>query len=566
MEEKALVLGDDINTDDIIPAKRCSNPDPEYLAGYAFEHILADGAKLSDYSVIRAGANFGCGSSREHAPIAIKAAGIRKVVASSFADIFFRNSINIGLPLEVVGEPARDLVIDAITGAGGLTSFNRKRLAGSLSAPKSRTGPRPMTVAEKILARASGNDFVQPGETVFARVDLLMSHDGITGPAAKVFHDGYGKDARVWDADKIVLVADHIIQVGDVRDDPRVVPLHRAMQAFAEEQGCRLFDEIAPGEAQGICHVLLPQKGLIKPGELIVGTDSHSCTYGAFGALSTGIGTTDMGNLLATGDIWIRVPATQRYVLKGRPAESIAAKDIMLSILRRISVDGATGRVMEFVGEVIDRMSIDERMTLANMSVEAGAVCGIVLPDQKTVEYVRNRGAGALKEVLPDTDAAYESVLEFDLTDLKPQVARPSNPDNVVDVDEVGDVPITKAFIGSCTGGKLDDLANAAAVIEGKKVAAGVKLFVVPASQEVRQAAERLGYMESFRKAGAVILKSGCGACINCGQGALQPGEAGVFATNRNYKGRSGDPTAHNYLASPRVVALSAVRGRISDS
>jgi homoaconitate hydratase family protein len=563
LRDRVLQLGDDISTDDIIPAKRCTTADPSTLANYAFEYILK-GERLSEYDIITGGENFGCGSSREHAPMAIKVAGVKKVIAKSFAEIFYRNSINIGLALELEEEYSPDPVIIEITRAGGLTEYNKKRLAGKKALPKGKTGPRAMTVTEKVLAMASGNDYVRPGEVVFARVDIAMSHDAVAGPVAEVFYRNYGKEARVWDSSKIVLVADHFIQVKDIREDEKAPLLYEAMIEFGRHHGCKVFDMVFPGEAEGICHVILPQQGLVKPGQVIVGTDSHSCTYGAFGAFSTGIGTTDMANVLATGDFWIRVPKTRRYILSGKVPDHISAKDIMLYILKQIGCSGARGKVMEFTGEVIEQLSIDERMTLSNMAIEAGAICGIIVPDSKTLGYLKNRIKGDIIPVFPDIDAEYETILEFDISTLKPQIARPSKPDNVVDVDELGSIFISKAYIGSCTGGKLDDLANAAKVMRGGKIAPGVQMFIVPASQEIKQEAEKSGYLDIFEKAGAVVLRSGCGACINSGIGSLGKGEVGIFATNRNFDGRSGDPTAHAYLASPRTVALSALRGYIS--
>lgn len=562
---KVLTLGDDINTDDIIPAKRGTNPDPDYLKRYALEHLIGEG-KLMEYDLIEAGDNFGCGSSREFAPIAIKAAGIQKVRARSFAEIFYRNSINIGLPLEIIGESRSNSIEAAIVQAGGLFAFNQQRLQGSITVPQSETKPRPMTLTEKLLARASGNAYLQPGEGILIRVDLAMSHDAIAGPVAALFHQQFGAEAKIWDARRLVLVADHFIQINDIRVDEKAVTMHQQMVEFAQQQGCHLLDVVSAGDAAGICHVLLPERGFIQPGMVIAGTDSHSCTYGAFGCFSTGIGTTDMANLLATGDLWIRVPATLRFELTGTLPLHLSAKDIMLFILGRIGCDGAMGKVMEFHGSVIEQLSIDERMTLANMATECGAVCGIIPPDQETWNYLRGRSRmQADIALIGDTDAEYERVYEFDLSTLQPQIACPPKPDQVVSIDELGEVPITRAFIGSCTGGKLFDLAQAAEVLRNRQVAAGVSLFVVPASQEVRQKAEQLGYLEILEQAGAHILKTGCGACINAGMGVLGPAEVGIYATNRNFKGRSGDPTAQNYLASPRVVAISAVCGRISD-
>jgi homoaconitate hydratase family protein len=561
---RVLTLGDDINTDDITPAHRCTTADPEHLRQYAFEHLIGEG-KLLNYDRIEAGRNFGCGSSREHAAIAIQSAGIQLVQATSFAEIFYRNSINIGLPLEILGHSQSETVVEAIVAAGGLSPFNQKRIAGTVSVPASATQPRPMTMAEKLLARSSGNAYVQPGETVFIKVDLAMSHDAVAGPVAQVFHQHFGVDALLWDADRVVLVADHFIQTNDVRTDAKAQVLYQQMIDFAKVQGCHLLDVVSPGEAAGICHVLLPERGFIHPGMVVAGTDSHTCTYGAFGCFSTGVGTTDMANIFATGEMWIRVPHTLLFELEGDLPFFVSAKDIMLFILGQIGCDGATGQVMEFKGSIIDQLPMEERMTLANMAIECGAMCGLIAPDGLTAEYLCDRGQTYVEPLASDPDAIYGRAYRFDLSQLEPQVACPPKPDQVVKISDLGEVPITRAFIGSCTGGKLYDLAQAAAVLAGRKVSPEVDLFVVPASQDVRQQAERLGYWKILEDSGANLLKSGCGACINAGLGGLGREEVGVYATNRNFKGRSGDPTGKNYLASPRVVAISAVRGKITD-
>jgi len=572
-----LTLGDDINTDDIIPAKRGTTNDREHLAHYALEHVIGAG-NLKQYDEIEAGHNFGCGSSREFAAIALQSAGIQKIRAKSFAEIFYRNSINIGLSLEIIpsenqGQPVLNPVVEAISQADGLIPFNQQRQQGAIAVPPSNTVPRPMTVTEKLLARASGNAFVQPGEVVFAQVDLAMSHDAIACPVAQLFHQHFGVEASVWNSDKIVLVADHFIQVNDIRPDAGASLMHQQMVDFAHQQGCHLFDVVSPGEAAGICHVLLPEKGFIHPGMVIAGTDSHSCTYGAFGCFATGVGTTDMANIFAMGDLWIRVPSTLKIEFSGNLPAECSAKDMMLFILGQLGCNGATGKVLEFCGEVIRQLSMDERMTLANMAVECGAVCGLMPVDEVTRQYVGdacNAQAGqrtplSFDPVTPDADAVYDYHYQFDLNQLQPQVAKPPKPDQVVPVSQVGTIPITRAFIGSCTGGKLHDLAEAAKILKGQRVAAGVNLFVVPASQEIRQRAESLGYLDWLERAGAQILKSACGACINAGPGILGREEIGIYATNRNFKGRSGDPSAQNYLASPRTVAISAIKGVISD-
>jgi homoaconitate hydratase family protein len=560
---KVLYLGDDINTDDIIPANRGTTDDPDYLKQYALEHLI--GAKeLLKYNIIEAGANFGCGSSREIAPIALKAAGIEKIRARSFAEIFYRNSINIGLPLEILGEKQENPVVDAIASVGGLMFFNQMRRQGKMTIPESLTPTRPMTLVEKLLAKASGNPYVQPGEVVFASVDLALSHDAVASSVAKTFYKHYGEGAKLWDAQRVVLVADHFIQVNDIRPDKKAFVMYEQMVRFAKDQGCHLFDIISSGEAAGICHVLLPEKGFVRPGMVIAGTDSHTCTYGALGAFSTGVGTTDMANIFAMGDMWIRVPQTLVFELCGTLPPQISAKDIILFILGQIGCAGATSKVMEFRGPILAQLPFDERLTLANMAVECGAICGLIVPDETTRNYVRSRTSQEFEEIIPDPDAEYERLYQFDLSHLEPQVARPPKPDRVVPISQLEDTPITKAFIGSCTGGKLYDLARAAEVLKDRQIANGVNLFIVPASVEIREQAEALGYLEIFERAGAQILKSGCGACINSGLGVLAKDETGVYATNRNFKGRSGDPTGKNYLASPRTVAISAVKGKIS--
>ena len=564
MKEKVLQLDDDINTDDIIPAHRTTNPDPEHLKHYVLEHIIGIDTLLG-YDLIEAGKNFGCGSSREYAPVAIKAAGIKLVRAHSFAEIFWRNSINIGLDLEIIGDDRDNLLVKAISAAGGLTAFNQQRLQNKISVPKNNTAPCPMTMAEKMLAKASGNDYVKPREVVFAKVDLAMSHDAIAAPVFRLFHNYFGKNAQIWDSSKVVLVADHFIQVNDIRVDPQATKLYQDMIDFAHQHDCKLFDLISPGEASGICHVLLPEQGLIRPGMIIAGTDSHSCTYGAFGSFSTGVGTTDMANILATGDMWLRVPRTIVFELSGTLPEYLSAKDIMLFILGKIGCQGAIGKVMEFQGSVIEQLSIDERMTLSNMAVECGAMCGLIAPDAVTVEYLKDKSESEFDTVVGDNDAEYDHVYQFDLSKLEPQIACPPKPDRVLNISELPETPITLAFVGSCTGGKLADLAQVAQVLSNQRINSNVQMYVVPASQLVRQQAEELGYFDIFRQAGVQILKSACGACINSGKGVLGKQETGIYATNRNFTGRTGDPTGKNYLASPRVVSISAINGKISD-
>src|SRR5579859_24540 len=478
MNDQILKLGNDINTDDIIPANRCTNNDPNHLAYYALEHVVGAGNVLN-YNTIEAGRNFGCGSSREVAATALRSAGIRKIRAESFSEIFYRNSINIGLHLEIIDQEIQNPILNAIIEAGGLIPFNQRRLEKKVSLPKSSTPARPMTMAEKLLARASGNEYLQPGELIFSHVDLAMAHDATTGPVADIFYSNFGDTAKVWDSQRVVLVADHFIQIGDIRVDKNATLMYQQMIQFAQVQGCHLFDMVSQREATGICHVLLPEQGFIQPGMVIAGTDSHSCTYGAFGSFAIGVGSTDMANIFVMGDMWIRVPPTLLFKLDGILPEYVSAKDIMLFLLGQIGVEGARSMVMEFQGEVIDRLSVDERLTLCNMAIECGAMCGLIQPDQTTWNYLHQRpeSVSCPGSLQGDPDAHYEKIYHFDLTNLEPQIARPSQPDQVVPASSLSDIAVTRAFIGSCTGGKLQDLAEAAAILKGRKVASTVDLF-----------------------------------------------------------------------------------------
>lgn len=582
---KVLSVGDDISTDDIIPARRCTSADPEHLGRYALEHLLGEGGLRAEYREIEAGRNFGCGSSREHAPIALLAAGVEKVVAESFAPIFFRNSVNIGLPLQLRGASRSDATVKEIIKSGGLLPLLRDRAGKGVANSGGNDSVRPaglkassggtkgetraMTLTEKLLARAAKLDLVAAEETVFVQADLAMSHDAVAGPAAKRFYDAFGRGARVWDPSRIVLVADHFIQVPMVREDEASVHLYEAMISFARDQGCHVVDKISAFEAEGICHIVLPEKGFVKPNAVIAGTDSHTCTQGAFGCFAVGVGTTDMAGIFATGEFWLKVPPTIRVILRGDLAPQVAAKDLMLHLLENIGCDGASGAVLEFCGSGVRNLTMEDRMTMANMAVECGAVTGIFAADDLCRDWLRQRGAvwdADAPALESDAAADFAQTLELDLAGLRSSVARPGKPDRVAAVLDLERTPIHKAFIGSCTGGKLEDLKAAAVVLRGSQVAEGVRLFVVPASQEVLVEARRLGLIDIFESAGAEMLPSGCGACINAGPGTVAAGEVGVFATSRNFAGRSGDTRGDVWLASPRTVAISAVAGYISAS
>jgi len=410
------------------------------------------------------------------------------------------------------------------------------------------------TISEKILARAAGAGKVEAGEIVDASVDLAMSHDN-AALVSKIFRE-IGVD-KVWDRNKIVIVLDHRTPANTIK----AAEAHKSIREFVREQGIENFYDIG----EGICHQVLPEKGYVKPGMLIVGTDSHTTTYGAFGAFSTGIGATEMACIWATGKLWMKVPETIKMIINGKPRKMVMSKDIILHIIGEIKSDGANYKAIEFYGETIKNMSIASRMTISNQSMEAGAKAAIIPPDEKTFEYLKERVKGEIKPVYADEDASYEDVMEFDVTDLEPQVACPHTVDNVKPVSEVAGISINQAVLGSCTNGRLEDIEVAARILEGKRIADGVRMIVVPASREIYLKAIEKGYIQTLLKAGATIINPGCGPCLGAHQGILASGERAITSTNRNFRGRMGSPDAEVYLASPATVAASALRGEITN-
>ena len=412
-----------------------------------------------------------------------------------------------------------------------------------------------MNISEKILALASGREEVAPGEIVDARVNVAMVNE-ITGPLAIEAFRKIGVK-RVWDKDGIVMVLDHQVPADSVES----AILHKIMREFAKEQGTRLYD-VGQG---GVCHQVMMEKGHVRPGELIVGADSHTCTYGALGAFATGIGSTEMAAVFATGKIWLRVPSTILVHVTGRLQRFVTPKDVILMIVGEIGADGAIYKALEFAGPTVEGMSVSGRMTLCNMAVEMGAKTGIINPDEASIAYVESRTSKPINPLRSDPDAEYEERLEFEVSSLEPQVACPHAVDNVKPVSEVEGTPIDQAFIGSCTNGRTEDLAVAAAILKGRRVKEGVRLLVTPASQEVYLEALKLGLLEVFVKAGAYVCNPTCGACFGGHMGLLAPGETCISSSNRNFVGRMGSPEASIYLASPATVAASAVTGEITD-
>jgi len=413
-----------------------------------------------------------------------------------------------------------------------------------------------MNIVEKILARASGRDNVFQGEIVEASVDVAMIHD-LTGPLTIESFRKIGAK-KVWDSQRIVVVLDHLVPANSVKS----AELHKIVRNFAKEQKIDNFYDIGQG---GVCHQVMPEKGHIRPGELIVGADSHTCTYGAFGAFATGIGSTEMAAVFVTGTLWFKVPKVIKVNVTGQFQDFVTAKDLTLNIIGQIKVDGAIYDGLEFAGPTIQNMSIDGRMVLCNMAVEVGAKTGIIEPDEKTLNYVKRRTTKPFKPVKSDSDATYKKVLDVDVTEMEPQVSGPHSVDNVKPISEIDGVEVDQAFIGSCTNGRLEDLRLAAGLLEKRKVKKGVRMLVAPASQEVYLEALREGLIKTFLEAGACVCNPTCGPCLGGHLGLLAPGEACISSSNRNFVGRMGSPEAYVYLASPATVAASAVTGKITD-
>jgi 3-isopropylmalate/(R)-2-methylmalate dehydratase large subunit len=413
-----------------------------------------------------------------------------------------------------------------------------------------------MNIIEKILANASGKREVSPEEIVEASIDVAMIHD-LTGPLAiKSFRKIGAK--KVWDNKKIVIILDHLVPASSVIS----ANLHRIVRNFAEEQNIQNFYDVGRG---GICHQVMPEKGHVRPAEVIVGADSHTCTYGAFGAFATGIGSTEMAAVFATGKLWFRVPEVIKVNVTGKFRKLVTAKDLTLNVVGKIGADGAIYKGLEFSGSTIRNLSVDGRMVLCNMAVEMGAKAGIIEPDEKTLDYVKGRTDKAVKPVKSDSDAVYEKALDVDVSDLEPQVAVPHSVDNVKPVSEIEDTEVDQAFIGSCTNGRLEDLRSAARVLKGKKIAGGVRLIVIPASQEIYLNALDEGLIKIFMEAGATIGNPNCGPCLGGHMGLMAEDEVCISSSNRNFVGRMGSTKSYVYLASPATVAASAITGKITD-
>jgi len=410
-----------------------------------------------------------------------------------------------------------------------------------------------LTLAEKILSTHAGKKRVSPGEFLNVRVDLILAND-ITAPIAIKEFKRIGV-RRVFDPKRVVMVPDHFVPNKDVASAEQA----KLMREFAYEQGIIYFEL---GEA-GIEHVLLPEQGLVLPGDVVIGADSHTCTYGALGAFATGMGSTDIAAAMATGDIWMKVPPTIKFIYHGRLGKWVGGKDLILYTIGNIGVDGALYSAMEFSGEAIDSLSMDSRFTMANMAIEAGAKAGLFRVDNKTLEYVKPRAKRPYTVYEPDKDAEYARIIEYDVSRLEPQVALPHSPANTKPVSQVGDIKIDQAVIGSCTNGRLEDLRIAGRILKGRRVHVGVRCIIIPGSPQVYLDALAEGLIELFIRAGAVVSPPTCGPCLGGHMGVLGEGEKCVSTTNRNFVGRMGSPKSEVYLANPAVTAASAIMGRI---
>jgi 3-isopropylmalate/(R)-2-methylmalate dehydratase large subunit len=412
-----------------------------------------------------------------------------------------------------------------------------------------------MTITEKIIAAHAGRDYVEPGELVTVKVDLAIAND-ITAPLAIKQLEKYGID-KVHDPNKIALVMDHFFPPKDIMSAQQI----KISRDFAKKMGIKNYFE---GQDSGVMHTLLPEKGYVVPGDLVIGADSHTCTYGGIGAFSTGVGSTDIAYIWATGETWLRVPESMKFVFYNKPQKWVGGKDFVLTVIGKIGVDGALYKAMEYQGEAIRALDIDNRLTIANMAIEAGGKSGIIEPDEKTVEWVRKRTNREFKLYKSDPDAKYCCEYEFDANKIEPVVACPSLPSNVKPVSEVAGTHIDQVFIGSCTNGRLSDLRIAAAILKGKKVHPEVRCIVIPASDQIYKQALHEGIIEILADAGCLISTSTCGPCLGGHMGILAEGEVCLSTSNRNFVGRMGHPKSQVYLSSPAVAAASAVLGRIA--
>jgi 3-isopropylmalate/(R)-2-methylmalate dehydratase large subunit len=618
--DAARPLIDNISTDELTPGWVCYYYDATLarycLVGLRGGVVQKDAIRDGGFEVVVSGASKGCGSSRETAPYSELTSGIRIVIARSIEKIYGQNAQNIGLLVSTdfsllerierrepiaIAEFTRGLdpISAAIVEHGGLFAYNRERMAGRVSVPKIDTSPRPMTIVEKIIARHAvvdasqgriGVRAVAPGDALFVRADVRFSHEYVTPMAEALFRGGFGQDAKIAEPESVYAFRDHLTFLDLVMPKAHVdmglreqaASLASVQKRFTDEQGIRLYGEATrdgrPVGSEAICHNKIVEE-IALPGQVVIGSDSHTCMAGALGCFAFGVGSTDLANAWFTRDVRLKVPESVEFVLTGRLAAGVCAKDVMLHLLAQPfwRSGKGIGKVLEFTGEGTMGLPLDERATLTNMAVEAGGFTGVVAADEQVVAYLRDqRGLDetATRALLikSDSGAAYADRFEIDLSAIEPMVALPGDPRNGIPLRQLdqhakGGVRIDIAYGGSCTGGKKSDMdmyasVLAAAVRRGQRVAPGVKLYLQFGSQDIRRYAEARGYLDTFAAVGAELIEPSCGACIRAGPGvSFGPDEVTVSAINRNFPGRSGPGKV--YLASPLVVAASAIAGRI---
>ncbi|RPH51266.1 MAG: 3-isopropylmalate dehydratase large subunit [Desulfobacteraceae bacterium] len=412
----------------------------------------------------------------------------------------------------------------------------------------------PMTISEKILAAHCGLKEVKPGELIEPNLDFVFSNDVTAPMSIRVFEEAGGK--KVFDPERVALIPDHFVPNKDIQSAAQA----KELREFARTHKLPHYFEVG---RMGIEHVLLPEQGLVLPGDIVIGSDSHTCTYGALGAFATGVGSTDLGASLVTGTTWFRVPESLRFVYRGKLNPWVGGKDLILYTIGKIGVDGARYKAMEFCGPVIGNLPMSDRFTICNMAIEAGAKVGIIAPDDTTAVYVQKRARRPYTVYQSDLDAVYEAVFTWDISSLEPQVACPHSPANVRGVSELGGIVIDQVIIGSCTNGRIEDLRIAAKILSGRRIASGARCIIIPGSQEVYRQALAEGLLQIFIDAEAAVSTPTCGPCLGGHMGVLAAGERAVSTTNRNFVGRMGHVKSEVYLASPAVAAASAIAGRI---
>lgn len=583
-------FGDDIDTDTIIPGKRGTIPTIEEMKKYAFELLKPEfGSSVQAGDILVAGSNFGCGSSREQAATVLSYNGVRCIIAKSFARIFFRNAFNSGILLlqcdgiQEVCEGGDIVTVDVdaqtvsvngktfrvgaipenlfnIVSNGGLIEDTRKRIAAGLV--KSDIQPlsieqcrkKGYTMAEKLLKRNAGKEHIKPGDIVITRPDMFMIHDIYTTYLVDTMNK-MGAD-KIDDPEKVTIIWDHCMPTAVAKND---YSHYDAGLELAERYGIK---KLHIGE--GICHTIMHEARYAKPGQVATATDSHTTTYGGAGNFCSGIGTAEMAAALITGELWFKVPEAVKIVLNGHLQNGVMSKDVILKILGDIRADGGQYKSLEFTGPAAHEMSMEQRFTVANMALEAGAKCGLFEADEKTAEYY----GVSLEEidwVCVDEEAVYEKVLTYDVSELEPQLSCPQGVDNVHSISEVKGTKIDEVYLGSCTNGSIEDLAVAAAIIKGKKVAKGLRFIVVPATNTIfKQAIER-GYIKTFIEAGGVISHPCCGLCCGMPYGLMTDDERILLTANRNFIGRQGTKKTLSYLSSPAVAAATAITGVLTD-